>query len=67
MEQDINAERLMTTDELAVFLSVPKSWVYNQTRTAYRTGFPVLKVGKYCRFDKGQVLQWLNDGNGNSQ
>jgi predicted DNA-binding transcriptional regulator AlpA len=64
MEQNFNSRQLMTLEELATFLNVPKSWVYNQTRTAYRTGFPVLKVGKYCRFDQGQVLQWLNNGNG---
>jgi excisionase family DNA binding protein len=63
MEQT-NLTQLMTIDELATFLNVPKSWVYGQTRTAKRTGFPVLKVGKYCRFDKGQVLQWLNNDNG---
>jgi excisionase family DNA binding protein len=63
MEQS-NLTQLMTIDELATFLNVPKSWVYGQTRTAKRTGFPVLKVGKYCRFDKSQVLRWLNNDNG---
>ena len=61
MEQDSNVAQLMTIDELATFLNVPKSWVYGQTRTAKRTGFPVVKVGKYCRFDRQEVLSWLKD------
>jgi excisionase family DNA binding protein len=50
---------LMSVEELAVYLKVPKSWVYGQTRLASRTGFPVVKVGKYCRFDRQQVMDWL--------
>lgn len=52
-------EPLMTLDQLAGFLNVPKSWVYGQTRIAKRTKFPVTKVGKYCRFDRYQVMAWL--------
>ena len=55
----------MSIDELAAFLNVRKSWVYGQTRTAKKTGFPVVKVGKYCRFDRRKVLTWLNNGQGN--
>ena len=62
MEQ--NLTQLMTIDELATFLNVKKSWVYGQTRTAKKTGFPVVKVGKYCRFNRHEVLAWLNDGRG---
>ena len=54
-----NGSPLMTIGELAEYLNVPKSWVYGQTRLASRTGFPVVKVGKYCRFDRKQVMDWL--------
>lgn len=53
-------EPLMNIEELAVFLNVPKSWIYDKTRTAHLTGFPVVKVGKYCRFDRQKVLEWLS-------
>ena len=53
-------EPLMTLEALADYLSVPKTWVYSQTRTAKRTGFPVIKVGKYCRFDRKAVVAWLS-------
>lgn len=57
-------EPLMTIDELATFLNVPKSWIYGHTRMAYKTGFPVVKAGKYCRFDRQEVLTWLRNGKG---
>ncbi len=63
MQQNVarTQERLLNIDELALFLNVQKSWLYGQTRLAKRTGFPVVKVGKYCRFDLEAVLSWLNE------
>ncbi len=52
-------EPLMSVQELAVFLNVPRSWVYTQIREAKRTGFPVIKVGKYRRFIRQDVMDWL--------
>jgi len=50
---------LVTVEQLAELLRVPTSWVYSRTRTAGLTGFPVLKCGKYCRFEVDAVLAWL--------
>ena len=50
---------LVTVEQLAELLRVPTSWVYSRTRTAGLTGFPVLKRGKYCRFEVNAVLEWL--------
>jgi len=58
---------LVTVDELAAALRVPVSWVYTRTRTADRTGFPVLKCGKYCRFEVNTVLEWLREQNADEQ
>jgi len=58
----IQSERLSTIGELADFLQVKKSWVYGQTRIAKRTGFPVIRCGKYVRFKLEDVLKWLNNG-----
>jgi predicted DNA-binding transcriptional regulator AlpA len=52
-------DRLMTVPELAHFLGVKRSWVYDKTRTAAFTGFPVRRVGKYCRFIREEILDWL--------
>jgi len=58
--QNIETEGLMTAKEVATFLRVPLSWLYAKTRLAAQNGFPVVKVGKYCRFIKGDVLNWLS-------
>lgn len=57
---DNHLQPLMTVEELAAYLKVPKSWIYERTRTAHRTGFPVVRAGKYCRFDREKILEWLN-------
>jgi excisionase family DNA binding protein len=51
---------LLTTDQLAQHLNVPKSWVYDRTRLRDEAGgLPCVKVGKYVRFHLPEVLQWL--------
>ena len=50
---------LLTASEVAHLLKVPVSWVYDRTR---RRGFgrmPHYKVGKYVRFSKQEVFDWL--------
>lgn len=54
-------EPLIKPQELADLLSVPISWVYERTRTAKKTGFPVIRLGKYCRFRFEEVLTWTKD------
>jgi len=60
--EQIPNQKLLTITELADFLQVKKSWVYGQTRTADISGFPVVRLGKYCRFDLSEVLNWLKNG-----
>ena len=60
--QNIDTEGdLMTVNEIAAFLKVPRSWVYSRTRMAPENGFPVFKLGRYCRFSKDKVTRWLNE------
>jgi len=54
------APRLITIDELAQLLRVKRSWLYDKTRVAKRTGFPVIRVGKYLRFESQKVMEWLS-------
>jgi excisionase family DNA binding protein len=54
---------LLSVDELAESLNVPKSWVYSRTRESGPDSMPRIKVGKYCRFVLNDVLDWLKEQN----
>ena len=56
-------QNLLTVDELAKSLNVPKSWVYSRTREIGPGSMPRIKVGKYCRFVLNDVLDWLKSQN----
>ena len=56
-------QNLLTVDELAESLSVPKSWVYGKSREKGPDAMPKIKVGKYCRFVLNDVLDWLKNQN----
>jgi excisionase family DNA binding protein len=47
---------LLTVEELAEALHVPRSWIYDRTR---KKTIPHVKVGRYPRFDLNEVLAWL--------
>ncbi len=50
---------LLTLDELSQRLKVPRSWIYDKSRRKGPNTIPVVRVGKYCRFDLGAVMAWL--------
>ena len=56
----MNAD-FLTVDELAESLKVPKSWLYSRTRETGPDAIPRIKVGKYIRFEKDKVMNWLKD------
>ena len=49
----MESKKLVTVEELAEILNVPISWVYQKTRLK---AIPMVKVGKYCRFDPEEVM-----------
>ena len=51
------AYELLTAEEVAVRLRVPKSWVY---RAAREGDLPSVRCGRYRRFDEGDVEQWIS-------
>ena len=51
-------ERLLTAEEVGELLSVPTSWVREQTRRPDGT-IPHLRLGRYVRFEREAVLAWL--------
>jgi hypothetical protein len=50
---------LLTPDELAERLKVPKSWVYKQSARHGPDSIPVLRCGMYLRFSWPEVCAWL--------
>lgn len=58
-----NTEGLLTIDELAEKLKVPKSWLYTRTRETGPEAMPRLKIGKYLRFEWGKVMEWIHRQN----
>ena len=55
---------LLTPQELAAWLKVKPSWVFEQTRqrakTRNKNPLPCLRLGKYVRFSRSQVADWLS-------
>jgi len=51
-------ESLLTPDELAAILKVPKSWIYGRIHSK-TLPFPMLKIGHYCRFPAVGVRAYL--------
>jgi excisionase family DNA binding protein len=52
---------LLTVADVAAMLKVSKSWVYEHTRRggSRGSGLPFIKVGKYVRFDRRLVREFL--------
>ena len=55
----IDHNNLLTPSELALRLKVPKSWVYEKTRARSRDPLPLIRLGKYMRFNWPDVVAWL--------
>jgi excisionase family DNA binding protein len=52
-------DRLLTIREVAEMLQVPVSWVYGRTRKRSSERMPGYRLGKYWRFDRDEVLAWI--------
>lgn len=52
-------QELLTVDEIAAFLKVPASWIYERTRRRGMERIPHVKLGKYLRFSLAEVRNWL--------
>jgi len=53
-------EELLTIDEIAALLKVPKSWIYERTRRRGAERLPYIKLGKYLRFEESGIRAYLN-------
>jgi len=52
-------EHLLTVNEVAQLLQVPVSWIYARTRLRTKSRLPAYRFGKYWRFDREEVLAWV--------
>ena len=52
-------EKLLTVNELATALNVAPSWIYTRTRIRGADTIPLIRCGKYPRFNLPDVIDWL--------
>ena len=54
---------LMTVHNVAAWLKVKKSWVFEQTRARHKVRgnnpLPHCRMGKYLRFSRMRIAEWL--------
>lgn len=50
--------RLLTADEVAAKLQVPRTWVY---RAAREGDLPSVSCGRYRRFEMTDVERWIDE------
>jgi excisionase family DNA binding protein len=55
----VHVDELATVEEIAAFLRVPPSWVYERTRRRGVERIPHFKLGKYLRFARRDVMDWV--------
>ena len=51
---------LLTVGDVAQWLKVPQSWIYERTRRRGEGRLPCLKLGKYLRFEAVAVRSYLD-------
>ncbi len=51
-------DRLLTADEVAGLLAVPRSSVYEYARRA-RDPLPAVRIGRHVRFVRGELDAWI--------
>lgn len=54
---------LLTPDELATLLKIPKSKIYGMTMKTGPGSIPRFKVGRDLRFKRSEVLPWFESQN----
>ncbi len=52
---------ILTPDQLAAMLQVSRGWVSCKTRRSCTSPIPHMRIGKYIRFNRVAVLEWLEN------
>ncbi len=58
-DNSVVEDELLTVQEAAELLKVPPSWIYDHVRPHSTDRLPVLKVGKYLRFDVRDLREYI--------
>lgn len=53
-------QQLLTADDVAELLQVPRSWVYERTRSRGSQWLPHVRLGKYVRFEEHAVREFVD-------
>ena len=61
-----NDDELLTVKEVAELLKVPTSWVYERCRASAQDPVPHVKLGKYLRFYRSDLIRYLENLRRNS-
>ena len=54
-----SSQKLITPQELAEWLQVPLSWIYDRTRKSGPERLPFYKIGRYLRFSIPEIEDYL--------
>jgi excisionase family DNA binding protein len=60
-DSSVIEDELLTVEEAAQLLKVPPSWIYDHVRRDAADRLPVLKLGKYLRFDARDLRAYIDD------
>ena len=55
----LDPQQILTIDELASRLKTSRRWVYEKSRRRCQNPLPVIRIGRYLRFDWVSVSAWL--------
>ncbi len=61
----MNEDQLLTVHEMAEILKVGTAWIYRQNMFKGPGSIPRLKLGKYVRYEKEKVMEWIRQKNMN--
>ena len=53
-------DALLTVQDAARFLNVTVSWIYEHVRDGAEDRLPVVKLGKYLRFDQRDLRSYID-------
>ena len=52
-------EKLWSVEDVATYLDVSTSWVYNAAASG---NLPVVRVGSLLRFNRDAIIEWVRGG-----
>ncbi len=51
---------ILTPEELAALLRVTPAWIHEKVRRRAQNPLPALRIGRYIRFRRSDVIAWLD-------